>query len=758
MGSTIGTPPPMHAYARFAPRSPDENRLPMKILLITPPFTQLNTPYPATPYLKGFLAGRGYEVVQADLGIELINRIFSRQGFQELFAAARKDGRHCSPNSREIISRERYYLQTVDMVMSFLHYRDNTLAQLLCRNDYLPRASRFAQLPDLEWSFGNNGVNDRARFLATLYIEDMGDLIRDAITPHFGFSRYAEKLGLSAHDFGPIDAALRQPENIIETWMLELLEAHLVRQHPAVVGMTLPFPGNLYAGLKCGQFMKAKHPGLKIIAGGGFVNTELRDLSEPAVFDYLDFITLDDGELPFLNILKHLRGEITREKLTRTFLRIDRTVTYFHDDKGKDPSLAETGCPDYSDLPLDSYLSLIEIANPMHRLWSDGRWNKLTLAHGCYWHQCSFCDTSLDYINRYETAPVGVLVDRIEKVIAQTGQGGFHFVDEAAPPAVLKELALELLRRGISISWWANIRLEAAFSQDLCRLLAASGCIAASGGLETASDRLLRLMNKGVTIRQAAQACHNLSDAGIMVHAYLMYGFPTETAQETIDALEIVRQFFHGGLIQSAFWHVFTATVHSDVGRHPERYQCTIPVRPAGRFARNDLVHKDPLGVDPQAFATGLNKAVYNFMHGIGTAFPLQEWFDVPVPAISVKRTTVKQALKVRPVEDGERMRSRVLWLGSLVDVQLTVRTGKKGAGGSRLAIQGKSGTIEILTSAEHAAWLHGMLERCSLRASEAVSLEDITKDYESRFSSAFGPFLSSPEWKMLRENGLLLL
>jgi len=62
----------------------------------------------------------------------------------------------------------------------------------------------------------------------------------------------------------------------------------------------------------------------------------------------------------------------------------------------------------------------------------------------------------------------------------------------------------------------------------------------------------------------------------------------------------------------------------------------------------------------------------------------------------------------VRPVEDGERMRSRVLWLGSLVDVQLTVRTGKKGAGGSRLAIQGKSGTIEILTSAEHAAWLHG--------------------------------------------------
>jgi hypothetical protein len=254
----------------------------------------------------------------------------------------------------------------------------------------------------------------------------------------------------------------------------------------------------------------------------------------------------------------------------------------------------------------------------MHRLWSDGLWNKLTVAHGCYWHRCSFCDTTLDYIKRCDSTPAPVLVDRIEQVMAQTGQTGFHFVDEAAPPAALKELALELLRRKISISWWTNIRFENAFTKDLCRLLAASGCIAATGGLEAASDRLLKLMNKGVTVRQAARACRNFSDAGIMVHAYLMYGFPTQTAQETIDALEIVRQFFQAGLIQSAFWHLFTATVHSDVGNDPGKYHCTIAARPAGRFAKNDLVHEDPSGCDHQSFAPGLNKAVYNFMHGIG--------------------------------------------------------------------------------------------------------------------------------------------
>lgn len=623
----------------------------MKTLLITPPFTQLNTPYPATPYLKGFLKSQGYGVFQADLGIELINAIFSREGFQELFDAINQSSKKLSPNSRRIIKNATSYVQTIDSVMSFLQYRDNTLASLICNETFLPRASRFDSMPDLEWAFGNIGVNDQARFLATLYVEDVGDLIKDAVTPWFGFSRYAEKLGMSAHSFAPITRALQQPENILEVRLLELLKRHIEQVRPDVVGITIPFPGNLYAGLKCAQFIKKYYPHIKTVAGGGFVNTELRNLSEPAVFDYLDFITLDDGERPFLSILQFLEGKKNQEKLVRTFIRMDDEVRYIHDDQEPDFHHAETGCPDYSDLPLGKYLSLIEMANPMHRLWSDGCWNKLTLAHGCYWHQCSFCDITLPYIKRYESAPAAVLVDRMEQVIAQTGHRGFHFVDEAAPPSVLKDVAKELLKRKIGISWWTNIRFEKAFTEDLCRLMAMSGCIAVTGGLETASDRLLKLMNKGVTVRQAAQVCDHFSKAGIMVHAYLMYGFPTQTQQETIDALEIVRQFFQEGLIQSAFWHLFTATVHSDVGKNPQKYSCTISDHPVGGFANNDLVHIDPRGCEHQVFAPGLNKAVYNFMHGIGTDMAIQDWFDFPVKASSVKRNYIKQAIKTYPLE-----------------------------------------------------------------------------------------------------------
>jgi hypothetical protein len=733
--------------------------MPIKTLLITPPFTQLNTPYPASPYLKGFLKQHGYEVFQADLGIEVMNAVFSNKGFQKLFDHLSTGQRQLSQNSNRILSNGQYYVQTVDLVMNFLQYRDTTLAQRICSDNFLPRASRFDQLPDLEWSFGSIGVNDKARFLATLYIEDVGDLIKDGITPYFSFNRYAEKLGMSAHSFAPIDQALQQPGNIIETWMLELLKKHIEEQRPDVVGLTIPFPGNLYAALKCGQYIKQNYPHLTVVAGGGYVNTELRELAEPAVFNYLDYVTLDDGERPLLNILEFLGGERKAGELFRTFTRIDNEVRYVNTEKEGCFFHKDIGCPDYSDLALDRYLSLIDLANPMHRLWSDGRWNKLTIAHGCYWHKCSFCDTALDYIHRFDSASATVLVDRIERLIARTGQTGFHFVDEAAPPAALKELALELLRRKVSISWWTNIRLENAFTRDLCRLLAASGCIAVTGGLETASDRLLALMNKGVTVRQAAQVCRNLSSAGIMVHAYLMYGFPTQTEQETVDSLEIVRQLFEQGLIQSAFWHQFTATIHSDVGKNPAKYQCRIIGPPAGRFAKNDLQHEDPVGCDHQAFTQGLNKAVYNFMHGIGMDHPVVDWFDFKVPAISVKRNYVEQANKQHPAPDSERLTSRLLWLENQPRYLGSPATKKgKKTGKSKLVFHTRVEGRILIIAPDTGEWLHDMFDRFMPANSEPMPLEELKQKYEVRFPTSFGSFLRSHEWRTLREKGLLLI
>ncbi|MDP2134981.1 MAG: radical SAM protein, partial [Sulfuritalea sp.] len=435
------------------------------------------------------------------------------------------------------------------------------------------------------------------------------------------------------------------PPNLVDRTLRELTLEAMLRHAPDVVLVSAPFPGNVYGAFRIAQAIKAHDAAIVTVLGGGFVNTELRELSEPRVFDYFDYVTLDDGERPLLALLEYLKGARPRGKLVRSFLREAGGVRYV-DAKEPDIPFADAGAPTWDGLPLDRYLSLLDMLNPMHRLWSDARWNKLTVAHGCYWKKCSFCDVSLDYISRFEALAATSLVDRIETIIAETGQTGFHFVDEAAPPKALKALAAELQKRKRAISWWGNIRFEKSFTPELCAELADSGCIAVSGGLEVASDRLLKLMQKGVSVAQVARVTRAFTDAGILVHAYLMYGFPTQTVQDTVDALEYVRQLFAAGCIQSGFFHRFTCTVHSPVGLHPEQFGVRLKPLPKVTFAKNDVGFIDPSGVDHDALGSALNKALYNYMHGIGLDQDVRGWFSGRVPKTTVPRNFIERALR----------------------------------------------------------------------------------------------------------------
>jgi radical SAM superfamily enzyme YgiQ (UPF0313 family) len=629
-----------------------------RVLSLIPPMTQLNTPYPSTAYLTGFLRSRGVTATQEDLALALALRLFSPEGLQAIRAVAEAIPAK-QRTSRVVAFLKQFadYLATVAPAVAFLQGRDPSIAHRIVGRRFLPEGSRFAALDvyvdphdeaggdPLAWAFGALGVTDRARHFATLYLDDIADVLREAVDPRFEFVRYAESLAQSQASFDPLAIALAAPENLIDATLRELTLAALARHDPDVVLLSVPFPGNVYAAFRIAQAIKAHKPDIVTVLGGGFVNTELRELSEPRVFDHFDYVMLDDGERPLLALLEHLKGERPREQLVRSFLRVDGAVKYINAVAPEVP-FAEAGTPTWDGLPLDRYLSLLDMLNPMHRLWSDARWNKLTVAHGCYWKKCSFCDVSLDYISRYEALAAATLVDRIEAIVAETGQTGFHFVDEAAPPKALKALAEELRTRKRSISWWGNIRFEKSFTPELCAELAASGCIAVSGGLEVASDRLLKLMQKGVSVEQVARVTHAFSEAGILVHAYLMYGFPTQTVQDTVDALEYVRQLFAAGCIQSGFFHRFACSVHAPVGLHPERYGVTLKPLRAGRFAKNDVGFIDPTGVDHDALGQALNKALYNYMHGIGLDQDVRGWFAGRVPKTTVPRNFIARALR----------------------------------------------------------------------------------------------------------------
>jgi len=627
---------------------------PLKVLSVIPPMTQLNTPYPSTAYLTGFLRSRGVIAVQEDLALALVLRLFSCEGLlavRECIAVLPKQQR--SPRVKAFEREFDRYLATIGPAVAFLQGRDPSIGHRIAGRRFLPEGARFAPLdayidPDggdpLAWAFGALGVTDRARHFATLYLDDVADALREAVDPRFEFVRYAESLAQSQATFEPLAQALAAPRNLVDCSLRDLTLEALRRHAPQVVLVSAPFPGNVYGAFRIAQAIKAHDPSIVTVLGGGFVNTELRELAEPRVFDHFDYVTLDDGERPLLALLEHLRGERPQEKLVRTFLRSEAGVRYidFHE---PDIPMAEIGTPTWDGLPLDRYLSLLDMLNPMHRLWSHARWNKLTVAHGCYWKKCSFCDVSLDYISRYDAVAAATLVDRIEAIIEETAQTGFHFVDEAAPPKALKALAVELQKRNRAISWWGNIRFEKSFTPELCAELADSGCIAVSGGLEVASDRLLTLMQKGVSVEQVARVTHAFTDAGILVHAYLMYGFPTQTVQDTVDALEYVRQLFAAGCIQSGFFHRFACTVHSPVGRHPERYGVRLKPLPPVRFAKNDVGFVDPSGVDHDVLGIALNKALYNYMHGLGLDQDVRGWFSGRVPRTTVPRRFIARAL-----------------------------------------------------------------------------------------------------------------
>lgn len=664
---------------------------------------------------------------------------------------------HLTPNTQRILALQEEYIKTIDAVIAFLQGKNPTLALQICQEDFLPEASRFAQLEELDWAFGTMGTQDKAKHLATLYLEDISDFIVECVDANFGFSRYAERLGRSANSFDELYDALQQEPTYIDTVLLSILKERIETIQPTLFLISVPFPGNLYSAFRSAQWVKNNYPNIKISMGGGFPNTELRSLSDTRVFEFIDFITLDDGEMPIEELINAVTSSAVEKQYKRTFLLENGKVVYKNNSLKHDYKQSQVGTPDYSDLLLDKYISVIEIVNPMHRMWSDGRWNKLTMAHGCYWGKCTFCDISLDYIKVYEPVAASLLCDRMEEMIAQTGQNGFHFVDEAAPPALMRALALEILRRKLAVTWWTNIRFEKSFTKDLCLLLKASGCIAVSGGLEVASDRLLKLIDKGVTVEQVAKVTRNFTEAGVMVHAYLMYGYPTQTVQETIDSLEMVRQLFEVGILQSGFWHQFAMTAHSPVGLYPEQFGVVKETEAIGTFANNDINYIDSTGIDHDKFSFGLKKSLFNFMHGICFDYELQDWFEFKIPKTKITPDFIFDALQ--ETEDfNTKATAKIVWLGGKPLTEYFTKS-KKGNSWEMMALtfHDKKESFTVQMNKREGEWLVAILQKITVSNSKIYTFQELKADFETHLED-FELFWYSKPVNTLREFGLLIL
>ncbi len=720
----------------------------MNIVLIIPPFTQVNTTYPSVTQLSGFLRNEGFNSFSVDLSLNVFLNIYSKKGLTDLYSTI-KNTKTENPELRLIINSFYKYIEIIDIVIEFLQGKNNALANLLVKDGYIPIIRNFPGEKIDFSSFGNMGLIDRAKYYASLMINDIYYAINNCITKDFGLSRYAEKIALSPKNFDLINNKLKNTPNIIEKIILYETEKIIKKYNPDLLCYSIPFPGNLYSALLSSKFVKEMNPGIKIAFGGGYVNTELRKLNDIRFFDYIDYLTYDDGELPLLNIAKDIVNNSTIKKFVRTLIKENDKVSYYDNAEIKNVLHKNMAAPCYAGIEVDKYVSILEMLNPMSRLWTDGYWNKLAVAHGCYWKKCTFCDINLDYINSYSPADTNRLVNIIKTVSTETGKNTFHFTDEAAPPSKLKELAIELIKEKANICWWGNIRFDKAFTKDLCKLLALSGCIAVSGGIEIAEPRLLELIEKGVTLEQAIQVTKNFRDSNILVHAYLMYGFPSQTELETINSLEYVRQFMKFGLINSAYWHRFSLTAHSPIAQNPEKYGIKILSSLNNPFANNDLEFVDLTGIDHSIFTEGLNKALYNYMYNNGLNINIKNWFSFPTPKTTAKPDFVEKVLKTQKPKQKIDENKTIIWNASIPKMT-DVGKGKVLLTTTNLEIEGswtldkKTASLIIQIANESALLINGKTL--------------IYKNLVNSFPDDKRDFFDGKIWEEIKQNFLLVV
>lgn len=601
-----------------------------EVVLVAPPFTDTNGPYGSLSHLSGFLEDRGVSTAQVDIGIDVLGHLLSATGLTRAAAAGPAAAAALEP-----------FRLTIDDVMRFLRGGEPALALRLVRGDLLGRSSPATTRSTALWA-----VEDEAKLRCGAYLRRLEQVLRSTVDDRFSLTAYGAALVDQCATFRDLDSSLVTHRTIVTDLIAERTVERIGCGSRATVGITVPFAGSLPGALAVARAIRDQNPDVTIVLGGGWINTELRNLCDPSIFDLFDLVTLDDGYIPLLRIAERQRsGAGSVHPLERTFSRdADGYVRWHQGDAGHLPH-ADTGGPSLQTAQDDCYFPLFDVPNVVHRLWGDWCWTKVTVSQGCYWRRCSFCDIDLDYVGRYERVAADRVAEWMGRLVQETGRRQFHFVDEALSPRVLRELSARLVEMGLNTTWWGNIRFEPGFTDDVVDQMASAGCVAVTGGLESPVDRLLALVDKGIDVASACRTIKRFAERGILVHAYLMYGLPDQTLEETIDGLEVVRQLFALGWLHNAHWHCFSLTRHSPFGHQYAGGEAVVQLR----RGLGDLEMDQPEHPARAAWVgDGLRRSLAAYRVGEGLDRPLATWFERGVPTPSVTPNQVRGLVGLR--------------------------------------------------------------------------------------------------------------
>ncbi|MDQ7822244.1 MAG: radical SAM protein [Candidatus Eremiobacteraeota bacterium] len=537
-------------------------RKPVDVLLLNPPLS-LPMPYLSIPVLASYLRSQGISVAAYDVNGEFYYRFITREN-------VRRGISHAAERLQVLNGREELRFTEMIEYISSYYYLTEVEKNLPKVTAYLFPFSDWKLLQQLD-------IDKLLMTLATLpYFPEI--LVTKPqfmyTSPYYEFSS-KEIMESTGH------------ESFYSAAVREIMEDLLSEYDPKLIGISLAFSVQALPAFLMARFIKEIRPECHLTIGGTFVSSYMRSLRDDTLFRHVDSFVLDEGEFPLVQLLReYAGGKPDLRKVQNLIFAEKGEVIYTGPAEPFD--LEKSSAPDYGVFPLEKYTVPREDLMILFRI-----------ARGCPWQKCTFCRTDIPQCSNFQQPSPELLYEQFREVVKQTGARRYYFTSDSADPLVLEYFARRIIDDGLKIDWYCHTRVDLRLTRERCELYGKSGCTGIYLGVETFNDRILKLMNKGITSECADRVLRQVEGA-LDLRLYMMVGFPGETREEALEDFRRVQEYLKLGLIKDYHFSPVQILQGSAMYRDLEKYGITSLITTEGADLEGEVSNFTSSGMSLQ--------------------------------------------------------------------------------------------------------------------------------------------------------------
>lgn len=510
----------------------------MNVLLIFPPFGMVQAPHLAIPALSAYLWKAKIDVTVLDANIEFLHYFLTKKRVEDGYKFAEERILELNGKSSLTSIEELQYM-------------------LLCSLLFIPK-----KLINTDIVFDTNenyplehkplAVNATLTAASASFFPERID-----VKPFVETIKYYPQTNKFSID-NLVDSA-KNP-GIFAGFFEKILSDSINKKTPDIIGISVAFDDQINAALLCAKAARQLVPNAHIVLGGSFISNSMTRISNKRIFELVDSLVIGEGEVP----LKCLAEEINSGH--PDFSKVPGLIYLDGRDIRKNPSvppikMCSLPIPDFGSFDFNRYTM------PKHLMGLPFRSSR-----GCPWNKCYFCNTGCLNANHFDQAPADYMYNTIKSIADKTGASYFNFADNATDPIVLEQFSRMVCDNKLNIRWTTSLRLDKNVTLERCQLYRLAGCTNVFFGLESYNDRLLKIINKGTTVKLINHALSNASWAGIYVYAYMMVGLPTETEDEAQKGNMEIKKIIKEGVVSKAIYNPLLLYPGSSYYSNPAQY------------------------------------------------------------------------------------------------------------------------------------------------------------------------------------------